>query len=145
MDKARLPIALAPLLLIAAAPADRSAEAAFIVKSEQDWGSAFVNGNVATIDRLLADDFIGIDTHGDRYDKAMMRAWVRAGPNLTSDTVGPVDVVFYGKIAIARGSEHQIGPLPERLPADRIWTDVWAKRGGRWQLISATDIDPGRR
>ena len=129
----------------AAQPDNRRAEAAFITKSEADWSHAFVTGDVATIDRLLADDFIGIDSLGVRYDKAKMREWVRVGPNMTSDTVGPIEVTFYGDTAVAHGSEHQVGPPPDKQPADRIWTDVWVRRDGRWQIVAATDVDPNLR
>ncbi|MGL4314033.1 MAG: nuclear transport factor 2 family protein [Sphingomonas sp.] len=125
-----------------AAPTDRSADRAVITAGEHDWGHAFVVGDRATIDRLLADDFIGIDTHGKRYTKADMVAWVVAGPNLTADTVGPVDIAFYGDVAIARGSEHQIGPAPARAAQDRVWTDVWVRRDGIWRIVSAVDVDP---
>lgn len=132
-------------LIAAAEPGQdiRAMDAQFITKGEIAWGQAFVKGDVATIDRLLADDFEGIDTHGRRYDKEQMREWVRAGPNLTSDTVGPVEIQFYGNTAIARGSEHQIGPAPDKRPASRVWTDVWVLRDGKWQIVAATDVDPG--
>lgn len=145
--RAFLILAALALPLPAAAQTDerRAEAAAYIVQGERDWGNAFVTGDVATIDRLLAEDFIGIDTHGGRYDKARMRDWVRAGPNLTSDTVGPVDVTLYGDTAIARGSEHQIGPAPGKRPADRVWTDVWVRRDGKWQIVAATDVDPNLR
>ena len=137
-------LAALPLLIAAAAP-DHRRDAAYITKGESDWSQAFVTGNVATIDRLLADDFVGIDSTGRRYDKATMRDWVRTGPNMTSDKVGPVDVTFYGDTAIARGSEHQIGPAPDKRPADRVWTDVWVRRDGKWQIVAATDVDPNPR
>ncbi len=147
MHKLLLPaaIVLAFPLPATAQPDDRRAEAAYITKGEADWSHAFVTGDVATIDRLLADDFIGIDSKGRRYDKATMRDWVRVGPNMTSDTVGPVEVNFYGDTAIAHGSEHQIGAAPDKLPADRVWTDVWVRRDGRWQIVAATDVDPNQR
>lgn len=141
-------IALAAVLplLAAAVPADdRSADIAYITQGEQDWGHAFVVGDVGAIDRLLARDFIGIDTHGKRYDKAQMVAWVQAGPNLTSDVIGPVDIVFYGDTAVVRGTEHQVGAVPARRPADRAWTDVWVRRAGQWQIVAATDVDPDLR
>lgn len=140
----RLAAAL-PLIAASPPPGDRGAETAYITQGEQDWGHAFVVGDVAAIDRLLAADFVGIDTHGARYDKAKMVEWVRAGPNLTSDRIGPVDIAFYGDTAVVRGTEHQVGPLPDKRPADRAWTDVWVRRDGKWQIVAATDVDPNLR
>lgn len=137
-------LAMAMLALAGSAVAapDRAADRAVITAGEHDWGHAFVVGDRAAIDRLLADDFIGIDTHGKRYTKADMLRWVAAGPNMTADTVGPVDIVFYGDVAIARGSEHQIGPAPARTEQDRVWTDIWVRRSRQWRIVSAVDLDP---
>src|SRR4051794_31082896 len=48
----------------------RAADRAAIIAGERAWGQAYVTGNVATVRRLLADDFRGIDTRGRAYDKA---------------------------------------------------------------------------
>jgi hypothetical protein len=113
--------------------------------SWHDWGGAFVTGDVATVDRLLADDFSGIDPKGRAHGKAEMLEAVRRGPNLTSDQVGAVKVRLFGDQALAQGTEHEIGPSPERKAADRVWTDVWLRRGGQWRIVAAEDLDPGKR
>jgi ketosteroid isomerase-like protein len=124
---------------------DRKADERAIIAGEKAWGGAFVTGDAATIDRLLAPDFAGIDPHGKAYDKPTMLRAVREGPNITSDQVGAVRVRFYGDTAIAQGSEHEVGPAPQRKPADRVWTDVWARKAGAWRIEAAEDLDPGRR
>jgi hypothetical protein len=66
-----------------------------IIDGERAWGQAFVTRNAAEIDRLLADDFLGVDPHGKRYDKASVRNDVRQGSHLTSDEVTNIGVRFY--------------------------------------------------
>lgn len=48
---------LSPLVVGAARPIDRVADRAVILDGERDWGQAFVIGDLAVLDRLLADDF----------------------------------------------------------------------------------------
>lgn len=139
-----LPVALA-WAPVPAPAADRATDTLTIAKGEREWVDAFIKGDPTIIDRLLADDFSGLDVHGRRYTKAEMRKWAAEGPSLTSDDLGPLDIRFYGDVAIAYGSEHQVGPAPDHKPADRVWTDVWVRRDGRWQIVAATDVDPALR
>ncbi len=144
-----LPLALAlalPLLSATSAGAgstpDRAADRRAIVTGERAWGQAYVTGDVATIRRLLADDFRGVDPRGAVYDKAAALRDVREGPHSTSDSVGSVTVRFYGDAAIAQAREHEVGPAPARKPADRVFTDTWVKLHGQWRVVAAEDLDP---
>jgi ketosteroid isomerase-like protein len=136
---------LASVLLWVGGCTDRSADERAIVQGEHAWGRAFVTGDTAAVDRLLAEDFVGVDPDGAIYDKAKMLQSVRAGPNIASDQVGAVRVRFFDDTAVAQGSEHEVGPAPQSRPADRVWTDVWVRRGGRWRIEAAEDLDPRRR
>ncbi|MDB5413217.1 MAG: hypothetical protein JWR10_1552, partial [Rubritepida sp.] len=113
-----------------------------ILEGERAWGQAFVTGDAATIDRLLAADFTGIDPTGVVYDKPKMLKAASAGPNSTSVTLGTVIVRFYGDTAIAQGSEHEVGPAPGKIERDSLWTDVWVKQGGHWRIEAAQDVTP---
>jgi ketosteroid isomerase-like protein len=124
---------------------DRRADERAIVQGEHAWGRAFVTGDTAAVDRLLADDFVGVDPDGAVYDKARMLRSVRVGPNIASDQVGAVKVRFFDNTAVAQGSEHEVGPAPQSRAADRVWTDVWVRRGGWWRIEAAEDLDPKRR
>ena len=137
--------ALIGLSVGAAGCSDRRADQRIIVEDERALGGAFVTGDIATLDRLVADDFSGVGTSGRTYVKAGLLQKVRTGPNITSDQVGDVKVRIFGDTALAQGSEHEVGPPPERKAADRVWTDVWIRRGGQWRIVAAEDLDPGRR
>ena len=126
----------------AVAPDD---DRAAILAGERAWGQAFVTGDATVVERLLGDDFAGIAPTGKSYSKAEMIADLLRGPNITSDEVGPVDIRFYSDMAIAQGGEHEVEPVPERKPADRVWTDIWVRRAGRWWIVAAQDLDPARK
>ncbi|HET6970428.1 MAG TPA: DUF4440 domain-containing protein, partial [Phenylobacterium sp.] len=74
-----------------------------------------------------------------------MLQMIRNGPHLTSDQVGAVKIRFYGDTAVAQGSEHEVGPPPEKREVDHVWTDVWVKKAGQWRIVAAEDLDPARR
>jgi hypothetical protein len=124
---------------------DRNADERAVVQNERALGAAFVTGDGAAIDRLLAGDFVGVAPSGSFYDKAKALRLARQGRHLTSDQVGAVTVRFFGRTAVAQGREHEIGPAPDRRAADRVWTDVWVWRDGRWRIEAAEDLDPARR
>jgi len=126
----------------AASSRDQTADERAVIEGERAWGQAYVTGDVAVVRRLLADDFLGVDPRGGFYDKASVIKDVRDGPRGTSDEVGPVTVRFYGNTAIAQAHEHEVGPAPERKPAERVFTDTWIKLDGQWRIVAAEDLDP---
>jgi hypothetical protein len=52
----------------------------YIAKSESQWAAAVASGDTAVIERILADDFVGVDTDGSHYDKAKAVADTRESP-----------------------------------------------------------------
>jgi|SRR4030088_426 hypothetical protein len=64
------------------------------------------SGNANDIDRILADDFAGVDSHGSMYDKAKMISITRDGPtHYSSNHLSNVKIRFFGDMAIAQRSE----------------------------------------
>src|SRR5260370_1336938 len=103
------------LLLVSAAsaqthtramPEQNSAER-YIRKSEGQWAEAIANGDVSVVQRILADDFIGVDPDdGHLYDKAEAISWIREHhQEFVSSHLEQVKIRFFGNTAIAQGSE----------------------------------------
>ncbi len=59
-----------PAAVFAGATPSREADERTIVYGERAWGQAFVTGDLAVVERLLADDFGGVSARGEVYDKA---------------------------------------------------------------------------
>ena len=106
------------------------------------------SGDASVVERILADDFIGVDPHGGIYDKAKMISDTREGSKFfASNHLNDVKIRFYGDTAVAQGSESW-----ERRTGERgrfVWTDTWIRRNGRWQIVAAEDLTvsenaPGR-
>lgn len=122
-----------------AAPDDPTAK--FIIEMERKWAEGVcVNNGVIT--ELLADDFQGTSTRGERYTKAdELRD--ESGPHSAHDCgLDDAKVRFIGaSVAIVYGSEHATGKDKTNPTAKvcQVWTDTWMKRDGKWQIVAAQD------
>ena len=78
----------------------------YIIESERQWAESVATGDPTTVERILADDFLGVDPKGTLYDKAKMIADTRNAPQyFASNRLNEVKVRFYGDTAIAQGDE----------------------------------------
>ena len=121
--------------------ADQAAAERFIRDSEREWAESVATGDTSAVQRILADDFHGVDPQGRFYTREEMIANTRTAPRyFLSNRLNEVRVWFYGDVAIAQGSE----TWERRTGASRtgrfVWTDTWLRRNGRWQIIAAEDL-----
>lgn len=110
----------------------------YIVENEREWAESVASGDSKPVERILADDFLGVDPQGRLYDKAKMVSDTRNAPKyFVSNHLNDIKVRFYGDTAIAQGNESW-----ERHAGERgrfVWTDTWIWRDGRWQIVAAED------
>ncbi len=122
------------LLLFAAASAHIPPD---LVAAAAAYDKAQIDGNRAELERWLADDYLLINSSGKSETKAELIAdYTAPGFDLEPFTVErPVERVWsdgavMGGIATLRGTDGG-----KRYEARLRFADVWAKRGGRWQVI----------
>jgi hypothetical protein len=93
----------------------------------------------ATLDRVLADDFVHPVAAGVFLTKAQHIDWVVAHPP-------PVDrrqrfdrlvIRTYGDVGIVTGMV--IAQAPDGREDRSVFTDVFVKRDGRWQAVNAQE------
>ncbi len=120
---------------------DRGQDEKYIVEGEHQWAAATASGDVSIIDRLLADDYLGVAPDGTLHTKQAEREDTRNGPlTLASNHVDEVRVRFYGDMAIAQGSETWELKSGEPRRGRYVWTDTWLRRDHRWQVVAAEDL-----
>ena len=116
-----------------------------LTQLEKDWSAAVLKHDTATIDRILADDYVGIDGRGIITTKALEIEEVRplkagdSGPPfmVLSETVTDMKVRSYGDFAIVNGRViEKIDRNGQEAEIQYRRTTVWAKRDGRWQCVS---------
>ena len=133
------------LLCQCAKPSDQKADELYIRDSERQWAESVASGDASVVERILANDFIGVDPHGQLYDKTKMISHTREGAKFfASNRLNEVKIRFYGDTAVAQGSESW-----ERRTGERgrfVWTDTWLRRNDRWEIVAAEDLtvpEPG--
>jgi len=111
----------------------------YIKLSEHQWAEASTKRDTATVERILADDFVGLDPNGSFFRKAEESASVSKNEGDYVFAKGnDVDVRIYGDAAVARGSESWEKRNGER--GRYVWTDTWIRRNGKWQIVAAVDV-----
>src|SRR5450432_2868782 len=126
-----------------AAPDDTTAK--LMIDMERKWaeGVCVDNGVVA---ELLADDFQGTSTGGERFTKADELRDEKGPRSARGCGLDEAKVRFFGdSVAIIYGSEHAIGKDKAHPEAKQcqVWTDTWLKRDGKWQIAASQDNKVG--
>jgi Domain of unknown function (DUF4440) len=122
-----------------AAPDDKIAK--FMVDMERKWAEGVCTNN-GVVSELLADDFQGTSTGGERYAKADELRDEKGPHSARGCGIDDAKVRFFGEdVAIIYGSEHAIGKDKAHPDAKvcQVWTDTWLKRNGKWQIAAAQD------
>ena len=126
-----------------AAPGDKTAKS--MVDMERKWAEGVCTNN-GVVSELLADDFQGTSTRGERYNKEDDYATKKVHTRRTRLALDDARVRFFSlssdeDVAIIYGSEHAIGKDKTHPDAKQcqVWTDTWLKRDGKWQIVAAQD------
>jgi ketosteroid isomerase-like protein len=120
---------------------DRVSDRAYIRQAESDWAESVVSNDVSVLERILADDFVGVDIDGSHYSKADAIKDFRTHPSeFASNHLNEVEIRFYGDTAVAQGNESW--KKKDGTPGKFVWTDTWIKRAGKWQIVAAEDLVP---
>jgi ketosteroid isomerase-like protein len=117
------------------------ATAATIRSLEKRWAAAIKNGDVKTLDVLLADNFSGTSATGAEASKARMLALLRRDKNVyKSARVHGMSVRNLGpSTAVVTGTATESGVTEDgrKFRVSRRFTNTWRQRGGRWQCVSS--------
>jgi uncharacterized protein (TIGR02246 family) len=115
----------------------RSVEQA-IRKLDHERIQAQIGADTAALDRIYADDFIGVGPSGAVRTKAQVIADFTSGDlKFQSITTDDVQVRVYGDTAVETGRSKMNGQdKAKTVPRDTRFTRVWVKQQGRWRLVA---------
>jgi hypothetical protein len=126
-----------------ATPDDKTAK--FMIDMERKWAEGVCTNN-GVISELLAGDFQGTSTRGERYNKEDELRDEKSPHTAHGCALDDAKVHFFSfpsgeDVAIIYGSEHAIGKDKTHPDAKQcqVWTDTWLKRNGKWQIAAAQD------
>ena len=110
-----------------------------VLQLERTWGVAPVEGDLDTVGRVVADDWVGVAPTGETMSKADLLEMLAANPGVF-DTVAydDVSVRVYGAAAVVMSAFRGTG---KEMTLSQRYLRVYAKRNGEWQCV-ATQIVP---
>jgi ketosteroid isomerase-like protein len=113
---------------------------------ELDWRQAQLSNNVSEVDRLLADDYLGISANGTLETKADELARRRSGElHITQLDLSDIKVRIYGDTAVVTSKADLVGRNGDHDISGRFrYTRVYSNRMGQWRIVSfeASRISP---
>jgi ketosteroid isomerase-like protein len=107
-------------------------------RMEHQWTDAYEHKDRAALARILADDWRGQYPWGTRTKEQSLDELAAGVNTIQSIVFGPMEVRIYGDTAIVTGSDDEVSAVGRKSSAGHYsWTDVWVRRGGRWQAVSS--------
>ena len=99
---------------------------------------AQIGADAVALERIYADDFIGVGPSGTVRTKAQVISDFTAGDlKFQSITTDEVQVRVYENTAVETGLSTMVGQdKGKAVPRDTRFTRVWVKQQGRWRLIA---------
>jgi ketosteroid isomerase-like protein len=146
------PLFVASLIMVSAlsffgqAQADTASVQQTVMQMERDWAQAGIKNDTATVDKFVADDWVGIDFEGTSITKAEGIADMKSGASTTqSYEFGPMKVRVFGNTAVVTGSDTEKSTYKGKDTSGKyVWTDVWVMRDGRWQVVASQSVKVGK-
>jgi hypothetical protein len=120
----------APMPAYPGVPADLAAAAAAFDRAQ-------VTSDGAALARLLADDYLLINSQDQREDKAQFIAdYTAKGFSMEPFAIDDQVIKVWSDGAVLGGAVTMKGLSEGKPYSVRIrFSDIWAKRGGKWQVI----------
>jgi ketosteroid isomerase-like protein len=137
---AALFLALAALQVYAGLPRPQKHESRHeIDQLEETWRNAVLQANTATLESLLADDYMAITASGTLQSKEEALANVRSGlTHFTTLEISDRKVRFYGTTALVTSLAEVTATTPEgELSGSYRYTRVYVRDvHGKWKIVS---------
>ena len=125
------------LVLIVGASA-RAGVVEDIRQLDQERIRAQVSADAVALDRIYADDFIGVGPSGTvRTKKDVLADFTSGSLKFQSIKTDEVLIRVYGNAAVETGLSTMKGQDADKVvPEENRFTRVWIKKGDRWRLVA---------
>jgi ketosteroid isomerase-like protein len=101
----------------------------------RDYIRSVQTSDVRRFEEILADDFLCSNPDGSLVDRAAFLRQTAVPVKIENLEALDVQVRIIGDFAIIHARTSYSGP--DGRPGGGRYTDVWARRGGRWLAVSA--------
>jgi ketosteroid isomerase-like protein len=106
-----------------------------LTKLNADYVSSVQNGDVRRFDEILADDFLCSMADGSLVDRKRFLEITAQPVTIKNLTASDVNIRLLGDVAIVHAAT-SFTTADGKASTGR-YTDVWQRRGGKWQAVSA--------
>ena len=115
-----------------------SGDEVVLTQLESEWGMALVKVDFATIDRIVAPDWILTTPDGVQHTKAEIDADLKSGKiKFESFKVDELNVRLYGNAAVLFGlTTEKLSIEGQDMSGQNRFTDTFIKRDGKWQCVA---------
>ena len=108
---------------------------AALIDLNRDYITSVQTSDVRRFDEILADDFLCTNPDGSLVNRAGFLKQTARPVAISNLQVHDVDVRLMGDFAIIHARTAYT--RPDGQPGAGRYTDVWARRDGRWLAVSA--------
>jgi len=108
---------------------------AALLQLNRDYIDSVQNSDVARFDEILAGDFLCSHPDGSLVDRATFLAQTARPVAIRNLTAEDVNIRLMGDFAIIHAATRYL--KPDGTEGRGRYTDVWARRNGRWLCVSA--------
>jgi ketosteroid isomerase-like protein len=139
----------APVKATPSARGKKMTVGAMLKDNETRWSAAIAKHDTATIESMVAPDYIGVNASGKVQNRRTLLADSKSDKDIyTSTKAEKLDVHVYGAgVAVVVGMANVKGTGKDGKAFDRTYrfTDTWMDRGGNWQCIASHSTLVGQR
>ncbi len=110
-----------------------------LIAAENNWATAELHHDAASLSRLMSDDLVMTETDGSVIDKAQEVAFAAdSDAHMEILETHDMKVHMNGDIAVVVGAFHEKGTY-HRKPFEHKgrFTDTWVRQKGTWQCIAS--------
>jgi ketosteroid isomerase-like protein len=100
-----------------------------------DYIASVQNSDVKRFEEILADDFLNTNPDGALVDRAGFLAQIAPKARISGLKCHDVNVRVMGDFAIIHARTSYA--LPDGRAGNGRYTDIWARRGGKWLCVAA--------
>ena len=106
-----------------------------LIALNRDYIDSVQHGDIRRFDEILADDFVCSNPDGSLVDRAGFLEQTARPVTIADLAAHDVDVRLLGDVAIIHARTTYA--RPDGRKGSGRYTDVWARRDGRWLAVAA--------
>jgi hypothetical protein len=113
-----------------------------LIKMQREWARAYLKRDMAAIERIVADDWIGVAWNGDTDTKAGELDEIKTGIyKVDSIDLDNLKVRVFGNAAVTTMDVREKSTYAGKdIGGHFRYTSTWVDRNGKWQVVASQGL-----